>query len=60
MLIKLVKHNLDAIFACLTALKVHFCLSVSACICLLIGFLFCLYYLKHLTLYFNGAGKTKD
>lgn len=31
MLIKLVKHNLDAIFACLTALKVHFCLSVSAC-----------------------------
>lgn len=31
MLIKLVKYNLDAIFACLTGLKVHFCLSVSAC-----------------------------
>ena len=31
MLIKLVKYNLDTIFDCLTALKVHFCASVSAC-----------------------------
>lgn len=31
MLIKLVKHNLDAIFGCLARLKVHFCVSVSAC-----------------------------